>query len=92
MSDKNKFLLLNILESIEKIDQYIIDIKDASQFINNKIVFDAVLMNFVIIGELTNKFDQKFKNKYTQIEYTKIKQFRNIVAHDYFGINAEEVW
>ncbi len=48
MSDKNKFVLLNILEAIEKIEEYTIEIKDAFQFFNNKMVFDAVLMNFVI--------------------------------------------
>ncbi len=28
----------------------------------------------------------------SEIEWIKIKGFRNIVAHDYFGIDAEEVW
>ncbi len=41
---------------------------------------------------MADKFSQEFKTKYNEIQYSKIKQFRNIVAHDYFGVNAEEVW
>ena len=50
------------------------------------------MMNFVIIGEMVDKLSQEFKNNHPEIEWLKIKGFRNIVAHDYFGIDAEEVW
>ncbi len=33
-----------------------------------------------------------FKDANPQIEWNRIKGFRNLVAHDYFGIDAEEVW
>jgi uncharacterized protein with HEPN domain len=49
-------------------------------------------MNFVVIGEMVDKLSADFKKKHSDIEWTKIKGFRNIVAHDYFGIDAEEVW
>jgi hypothetical protein len=32
------------------------------------------------------------KNKYFEVDWNKIKDFRNLVAHDYLGIDAEEVW
>jgi uncharacterized protein with HEPN domain len=50
------------------------------------------MMNFVVIGEMVDKLSDDFKSKYDSIEWIKIKGFRNIVAHDYFGIDAEEVW
>lgn len=50
------------------------------------------MMNFVIIGEMVDKISDEFKSKHPGIEWIKIKGFRNIVAHDYFGIDAEEVW
>lgn len=49
-------------------------------------------VNFVVIGEMVEKLSEKFKREHNNIEWIKIKGFRNIVAHDYFGIDAEEVW
>jgi uncharacterized protein with HEPN domain len=54
--------------------------------------FDAAMMNFVVIGEMVDKISDEFKKNNDKIEWIKIKGFRNIVAHDYFGIDAEEVW
>lgn len=54
--------------------------------------FDASMMNFVIIGEMVSRLSDKFKSTYDHIDWFKISGFRNIVAHDYFGIDAEEVW
>jgi uncharacterized protein with HEPN domain len=50
------------------------------------------MMNFVVIGEMVNKLFDDFKIVHPELEWNKIKGFRNIVAHDYFGIDAEEVW
>jgi uncharacterized protein with HEPN domain len=50
------------------------------------------MMNFVIIGEVVDKLYEEFKREHPDIEWIKIKGFRNIVAHDYLGIDAEEVW
>jgi len=49
-------------------------------------------MNFVVIGEMVDKISDELKSKHPEIEWIKIKGFQNIVAHDYFGIDAEEVW
>jgi len=50
------------------------------------------MMQFVIIGEMITKLDDTFKNKYSNIPWIKIKDFRNIIAHDYFGIDSDEIW
>ena len=49
-------------------------------------------MNFIVLGENITKLSENFKNKYNEIEWGKIYAFRNVLAHDYFGILAEEVW
>jgi len=38
------------------------------------------------------KLREEFKNANNKIDWNRIKDFRNLVAHDYFGIDAEEVW
>ncbi len=84
--------LENILESVEKIELYSAQFEDADNLYENTKSFDAIMMNFIIIGEMVVKLSEEFKRKNPDIEWWKIKGFRNIVAHNYFGIDAEEVW
>lgn len=49
-------------------------------------------MNFVIIGESVVRLSEELRAKENQVPWPQIKGFRNIVAHDYFGVDAEEVW
>ena len=55
-------------------------------------LFDAVMMNFIALGEAVDKLSDNFKDDNNNIEWYKINSFRNIIAHDYFGVNASEVW
>lgn len=50
------------------------------------------MMNFIVLGEEVGKLSDETKNKATNINWHKIYGFRNIVAHHYFGINADIVW
>jgi uncharacterized protein with HEPN domain len=92
MLTKDQHCLESILEAIDRIIEYTSGIKSADDFNNDYRNFDATMMNFVISGEMIDKISDEFKKKHPEIEWIKIKGFRNIVAHDYFGIDAEEVW
>ena len=50
------------------------------------------MMQFVVIGEVVARLDKTFKTDHAEIPWQKIKNFRNIIAHDYFGIDADEIW
>jgi len=92
MLTKDHHCLESILEAIDRIIEYTSWIKTADDFNNDYRNFDATMMNFVVIGEMIDKLSDEFKNNHPEVEWVKIKGFRNIVAHDYFGIDAEEVW
>ena len=65
----------------------------ADEFYNDSQAFDASLMNFIIIGEMIEKLsDELIDATEKEINWYKIKGFRNILAHNYFGVDAEEVW
>ena len=60
---------------------------------DRSIAFDASMMNFIVIGEMVDKLSDTIKSQTeNNINWTKVKSFRNIIAHNYFGIDAEEVW
>ena len=84
--------LKNIIYAIDKIESYTLDFKDVESFYNDQKSFDAVLMQFVVIGEAVNRLDEVFRDATSYIPWREIKGFRNIIAHDYFGVDADEVW
>ncbi len=92
MLNKDKTNINGILEAIEKIEQYTSNFATADDFFKSTINFDAAMMNFIIIGEMVERLSTQYKEKYNHIDWPKIKGFRNLIAHDYFGIDAEEVW
>ena len=92
MSIKDTHRLKSILEAISKISKYTGRFQNQDDFYNDEEAFDASLMNFIIIGEMVSKLSDDFKNIHNQTDWNRIKDFRNLVAHDYIGIDAEEVW
>jgi uncharacterized protein with HEPN domain len=52
----------------------------------------AVERNFEIIGEATARVPAAYKDLHPNIEWRIIKDFRNFIVHDYFGINNQIVW
>jgi uncharacterized protein with HEPN domain len=92
MLTKDQHCLESIIEATDRIMEYTSGIKSADDFNDDYRNFDATMMNFVVIGEMIDKISDEFKKKHPEVEWVKIKGFRNLVAHDYFGIDAEEVW
>jgi uncharacterized protein with HEPN domain len=82
-----------MLEAIDKIKQYSSSFTSANDFGDDTQAFDASLMNFIVIGEMVEKLsDELIDATNHKIDWFKIKGFRNIVAHNYFGVDMEEVW
>ncbi|MCU0645543.1 MAG: DUF86 domain-containing protein [bacterium] len=92
MSDKDRMNLLSMLDAIKKIIEYSEPYENADQFHQSQRDFDAAMMNFIVLGEMVARLSDDFIEKYNHIDWFKIRGFRNIVAHEYFGIDAEEVW
>uniref|UniRef100_UPI004047490A HepT-like ribonuclease domain-containing protein n=1 Tax=Roseivirga sp. TaxID=1964215 RepID=UPI004047490A len=87
----NSFLIQDMLESANKILDYTTGLSFEQFEIDNKTI-DAVIRNFEIIGEASNRIDGDFKVRNSQIEWAKMRGFRNRIVHDYFGIDLEIVW
>lgn len=92
MSEKDTMNLLAMIEAIEKIEKFTATIQSSAEFENDFKSFDACLMNFIVIGEMTLRLSSDFMEKHNEVEWYKMKAFRNMVAHDYFGIDAVKVW
>jgi uncharacterized protein with HEPN domain len=93
ISLKDHSRLLNMLEAAEKIQAYTKALNTADELFADVKSFDAVLMNFIVIGEMVDKISEQLRDSTARkIDWFKIKGFRNILAHNYFGVDAEDVW
>jgi len=61
-------------------------------FLKDSKTVDAVIRNFEVIGEAANLLPEGFKDKYPEIDWHRIRGFRNRIVHDYFGIDYSIVW
>ena len=83
--------LEDILNAIEKIERYRRDLTFES-LSKNEMVVDAVLRNFEVIGEAAKNVPERVRRKYPSVEWKEAIGFRNVLIHDYFGIDLEAVW
>jgi uncharacterized protein with HEPN domain len=87
----DKLYLIHISECIERIESYVVQM-DAQVFANSTMVQDAVLRNLQTMAESTQRLSDEAKESQPQIDWYKIAGFRNILVHDYLGIDTETVW
>jgi len=83
--------LKHILESIEHIDSYIKGL-DEEDFLKSEEKQDAVIRRLEILGEAVRNLPEEFRAKYPDIEWNKAMATRNILIHNYFGIELDIVW
>lgn len=92
MSERNAPLLISdIRSSILKILDYTENMSFESYEADAK-TKDAIERNFEIIGEAASRISEDFKKLHDRIEWRIIKEFRNFIIHEYFGINNLIVW
>ncbi|MBU0519389.1 DUF86 domain-containing protein [bacterium] len=91
MTRDPEIFIEDILEAINKIDSYIKGLKfDA--FKENELVIDAVVRNIEIIGEASKHIPQEIKKEHSEVPWNKMVGLRNIIIHEYFGIDLEIIW
>lgn len=92
MLEKDIANIEECLYAINNIEQYTLGITEKEDLLNDSKTYDAVLMNFIVLGEAANRLSDKIKTNNPTIPWKEINGFRNFVAHDYFGIDDNIVW
>src|SRR4030067_1226835 len=83
--------LYDILEAIQQIRTYLAD-QDEEAFKKDRKTQDAVIRNLEVIGEAAGKLPSQIQKDEPEIDWRKITGLRNILIHEYFGINLPIVW
>lgn len=82
--------LLDVLEAVERIDRYAR--KGRETFERDELVQTWIVHNLQIIGESCRAISPEFRDAHPEIPWSKIIGMRNILVHDYFGIDTDVVW
>jgi uncharacterized protein with HEPN domain len=87
----NKPRLQHIYDAILEIESYIKN-SNYEEFQINSMMHFASVKQLEIIGEAANHITQHFKKLYSDIPWREIVGLRNILIHEYFGIDTKIVW
>jgi uncharacterized protein with HEPN domain len=86
-----KVYLEDIVEAIRKIRFFTTDLS-LKTFSSDVKTFDAVIRNLEIIGEATKRVPEEIRLRYPDVEWKRIAGLRDILAHEYFGVDTEIIW
>ncbi|KAF0218063.1 MAG: hypothetical protein FD174_3083 [Geobacteraceae bacterium] len=92
MSERNwRLFLLDIRESASRVLEYAGSMS-REEFLGDSKTVDAVIRNLAIIGEAAKKVPADIRRRYPAVEWKKMAGLRDIVVHDYFGIDEDIIW
>jgi uncharacterized protein with HEPN domain len=91
MPREYKAYLKDILDAIRKIENYTRNIS-FDDFVVDELIKDGVVRNLEVIGEAVKNIPVDIKDKKPEVEWKKIAGLRDILIHDYFGIDEDIVW
>lgn len=89
---KDKKYLERIINYSSKIIRYLEEITSIEEFESNEEKVDAVLLNLEQIGETAKKLSEEFKKKIYTIEWNKIIGLRNLISHEYEGVDLTIIY
>lgn len=91
MSDQDIYVR-RILEAVNKILRYSKSIENYEAFKNNQMVYDAIIVNLVIIAEAEEKLSDDYKNQNNHVGWQQIRYYRKSLSNIYFGLDKKGVW
>lgn len=87
----DKARLQHIRDAIIEIESYIENI-DFYDFMKNSMMRFACLKQIEIIGEASNQITKETRDNFSDIEWRQIIRMRNVLVHEYFGVDVNLVW
>lgn len=82
--------LAHMLECIERVELYTRDGHEA--FLASPMAQDAVIRNLEVIGEAAKRVSDNFRLSHPEIPWRGMAGLRNVLIHDYEGVDANQVW
>ena len=88
--NNDKLYLIHIIENIRDIQDFVTPGHD--EFMQSKLMQNAVIRCFEIIGEASRNLSEELRTGYPNVTWVQISKFRNFLVHVYWAIDYEKVW
>jgi uncharacterized protein with HEPN domain len=82
--------ILDMLEAIERIERYTAE--GRAKFEKDELIQTWVVHHLQIVGEAAAKLGSEFHEQNPSIPWPQVVAMRNVLVHDYFGVDLDEVW
>ena len=92
MNDRVRSILEHILEDAQDAINFADEAGGVDNFSSNKLIYKAVVMSILNIGELTKHLPQEYKTAHNEIPWKNISGMRDIAAHGYHIMNYNIIW
>jgi uncharacterized protein with HEPN domain len=86
----DRLYLIHVSECIERIERY--TATGQAAFLADMMIQDAVLRNLHTLAESTQRLSESLKAKHPVVDWPSIAALRNVVVHDYLGIDLVQIW
>jgi uncharacterized protein with HEPN domain len=83
--------LVDMLKAARKVVEYATGL-DESSFLGSSRDQDAILRQLTIVGEAAKRMSEEFRTSHPEVPWRRVAGFRDVVVHDYFKVDLEEVW
>lgn len=83
--------LEDIIDSSKAIKEFVGEMS-FEEFINDRKTYSATIREYIIIGEAVSSLIEELEEKIPQYPWRMVKDFRNFIVHEYFGVDPEIVW
>ncbi|MCI0551783.1 MAG: DUF86 domain-containing protein [Anaerolineae bacterium] len=87
-----KLYIEDILQASQEILDFTRDIHTVDEFGKDRRTFLAVVRSFEVIGEAARQMPRGFKSEHPEIPWREVASLRNVIAHEYFGLDNEIIW
>ena len=91
MKKDPRIFIEHVLESISSIKEYT-EGKTKGDFLRSRMIQDAVIRRIEVIGEAVKNIPDEIKDEHPYIPWRKIAGMRDLLIHEYFGVDLELTW
>jgi uncharacterized protein with HEPN domain len=87
----DRLYLIHISECIQRIEKYLRD-GGRDAFMASDLMQDAIIRNLQTMAESTTRISEELQEKHPEVDWFKIRGFRNMLVHDYLGVDLGRIW